>query len=100
MVNLKRKNSKSIPETIEYEPEEYPYGFCLDISPEESKKLDLSVSPKQEVSITAKGFVKSINIHNDETSYTIQITDIDITPEKKMEDMPMKEYAKKRGKAY
>ncbi len=113
MINLKlpkrtkkELESDNLPMAVGEEQDRYPYGTTLTFEKESIGKSDFLKSANADVpvKITATGFVREVrvtensNTNRDRHHVEIQITDIEITGEKRMEDMNMKEFAKARGK--
>ena len=74
------------------EREQYPYGLCIHLDDEMYKRLEVGDTPKvgDEFMILAKATVKEVrkemNNQADDTSMTLQITDMDMKKEKEKKD--------------
>jgi hypothetical protein len=94
MINLAREDeSKTM---TSYPPPVYPSGMCIYLSDEECEAIGLTapLPPGTEVNITAKGIVvsSSASVDNDadggedEVTMSIQITDIDLKENGKLQN--------------
>lgn len=81
-------------QTIDSEPDDYPYGLCISLDDDALSKLGFNGSVGDEVMIMAKAKIKSKHQHEDEDGekdrgMSLQITDMSIADDSKTREKKM-----------